>query len=91
VGELDRHALEDGNVADDGDGGAGEGMELPDREESKGLEGPKLEKSAMAGRSEATAAPKRGDTARVWGEPAAAAVPRRGGGGSAGARVRICF
>jgi hypothetical protein len=26
VGELDRHALEDGDVADDGDGGAGEGV-----------------------------------------------------------------
>ena len=48
-------------------------MELPDREEAKGLEVPELEKVAMVGGSEAVAAPK------------------RGGGGSAGARVRICF
>jgi hypothetical protein len=36
VGELDRHALEGGDVADDGNGGAGKGVELPDREELKG-------------------------------------------------------
>lgn len=36
VGELDRHALEDGDVADDGDGGAGEGVGAP---RSRGGEG----------------------------------------------------
>jgi hypothetical protein len=29
VGELDRHTLEDGDVVDDGDGGAGEGVGAP--------------------------------------------------------------
>jgi hypothetical protein len=64
-------------------------LEHPDHEELKGLEGRELEKSAMAGGSEAAVAPKGRGVARVWGEPAAA--PRRGGGGSAGARVRIYF
>jgi hypothetical protein len=36
VGELDRHALEDGNIADDGDGGAGKGVGAP---RSRGVEG----------------------------------------------------
>jgi hypothetical protein len=68
--------------------GPAKGLELLDREE---LKGPELEKSAMAGGSEAAVTPKGGGTTRVWGEPAAAAAPRRGGGGSAGARVRIYF
>jgi hypothetical protein len=40
VGELDRHALEDGDIADYGDEGPSKGLELPDYEELKGLEGP---------------------------------------------------
>jgi hypothetical protein len=60
--------------------GPAKALELPDHEELKGLEGPKLEKSAMAGGSEAAAAPKGGGAARVWGS-------RRLGS----ARVRIGF
>jgi hypothetical protein len=30
MGELDRHALENGDVADDGDGGAGKGVGAPE-------------------------------------------------------------
>lgn len=46
------------------------GLELPDREEAKGLElleGLELEKSAIVSGSEAAATPKRGGTARVLG------------------------
>jgi hypothetical protein len=57
-------------------------LELPDREELKGLEGPKLEKSAMAGGSEAAAAPKGGGAARVW-----KSRRRRCQGGAAVARL----
>jgi hypothetical protein len=39
--------------------GPTKGLELPDREELKGLEGPELEKSAMAGKSKG-----RGDAKR---------------------------
>jgi hypothetical protein len=52
--------------------GPTKGLELPDHEKLKGLEGPELEKSAMVGGSEAAEAPKGGSVARVWEEPAAA-------------------
>jgi hypothetical protein len=39
--------------------GPTKGLELPDREELKGLEGPELEKLAMAGESEGRGSAKR--------------------------------
>jgi hypothetical protein len=63
--------------------GLAKGLELPVREELKGLEGPELEKSAMVGESGAAAAPRGGGADRVWGAA--------GGGGLARARVMICF
>jgi hypothetical protein len=54
VGELDRHILEDGDITDDGNGGASEGLELPDHDELKGLEKPEWEESAMVGGSGAS-------------------------------------
>jgi hypothetical protein len=68
--------------------GPAKGLELPDREELKVLEGLELEKSAMVGGSEAAVVPKGGGAARVFWEPATA--PRRGGR-LGWARVRICI
>jgi hypothetical protein len=42
VGELDRHALEDGDIGMMVTEGPSKGLELPDCEELKGLEGPEL-------------------------------------------------